>query len=151
MSKILVEREVAASPERVWAVVTDLDRTAQSIRGIAKVERLDDGTGFGVGTSWRETRVMFGKEATETMTVTALEPGRSYATEADSRGTHYRSVITVTPHGTGSRLAMEFEGRPHGKVARAAVLIGKLFEGATRRMIRRDLDDIAAAAERAAA
>ncbi|MFI6047456.1 SRPBCC family protein [Nocardia sp. NPDC051321] len=145
---ITVTREIAVPPEQVWAVITDLDRTAEVIRGITRLERLDGGTGFEVGTSWRETRVAFGKEATETMTVTAIVPGQSYTTEADSHGTHYRSIFTLTAQGSNTLLALGFEGRPHGKVGRMAAFIGKLFEGPTRRMLRRDLDDIAAAAER---
>ncbi len=42
------------------------------------VERLDSGTDFGVGTTWRETRVMFGREATEVMEIVAVDEGRSY-------------------------------------------------------------------------
>ncbi|KAA8887190.1 SRPBCC family protein [Nocardia colli] len=145
---ITVTREIAVPPEQVWSVITDLDRTAEVIRGITKLERVDSGTGFGVGTSWRETRVMLGKSATETMTVTAIVPGQSYTTEADSHGTHYRSIFTLTAKGNNTLLAMGFEGTPHGKVGRVAAFIGKLLEGPTRRMLRRDLDDIAAAAER---
>ncbi|MEU7145256.1 SRPBCC family protein [Nocardia sp. NPDC046473] len=145
---ITVTREIAVPPERVWAVITDLDRTAEVIRGISRLERLDGGTGFEIGTSWKETRVAFGKESTETMTVTAIVPGQSYTIEADSHGTHYRSIFTLTAQGSNTLLAMGFEGRPHGTVGRTAAFIGKLFEGPTRRMLRRDLDDIAAAAER---
>ncbi|MFC9438214.1 SRPBCC family protein [Nocardia sp. NPDC057030] len=144
---ITVTREIAVPPERVWSVITDLDRTAEVIRGITALERVDSGTGFEVGTSWRETRVMLGKSATETMTVTAIVPGQSYTTEADSHGTHYRSIFTVTAKGDNTLLALGFEGKPHGKVGRVAAFIGKLLEGPTRRMLRRDLDDIAAAAE----
>ncbi|WP_041563478.1 SRPBCC family protein [Nocardia brasiliensis] len=144
---ITVTREVAATPDRVWAVITDLERTAAVIRGITRLERLDNGAGFTVGTTWRETRVMFGKEATETLSVTALVPGQSYTTEADSHGTHYRSIVTLTAKGQNTLLAMGFEGKPHGKVTRTAAFIGRLFEGPTRRMLQRDLDDIAKAAE----
>ncbi|WP_433662159.1 SRPBCC family protein [Nocardia sp. CA-128927] len=145
---ITVTREIAVPAERVWAVITDIDRTAEVIRGMTRLERLDGGTGFGVGTSWRETRVMLGKEATETMTVTAVVPGQSYTTEADSHGTHYRSIFTLTAQGANTLLAMGFEGVPEGKVGRFAAFIGKMMEGPTRRMLRRDLDDIATAAER---
>ncbi|MFE9574893.1 SRPBCC family protein [Nocardia sp. NPDC006044] len=144
---ITVTREIAVPPERVWSVITDLDRTDEVIRGITKLERVGSGTGFEVGTSWRETRVMLGKSATETMTVTAIVPGQSYTTEADSHGTHYRSIFTVTAKGDNTLLALGFEGVPEGKVGRVAAFLGKLFEGPTRRMLRRDLDDIAAAAE----
>lgn len=145
---ITVSRKIAATSDRVWAVITDLDRTAEVIRGITRLERVDSGAGFDVGTTWQETRAVLGKETTETMTVTAIVPGQTYTTEADSHGTHYRSILTVTAQGSSTLLEMGFEGKPHDKVGRLAALIGKLMEGPTRRMLRRDLDDIAAAAER---
>ncbi|WP_306363711.1 SRPBCC family protein [Nocardia sp. CC227C] len=147
MPTISVTREIAAPPERVWAVVTDIDRAAEVMKGVDKVERVGGGAGFEVGTAWRETRTMLGKRSTETMTVTAIDPGRSYTVEADSRGTHFTSVITVAPQGEGTLLSMTFGGEAEGPAAKLAGIFGKLFERATRRLVRRDLDDIAAAAE----
>ena len=145
-----IERSVTAPADRVWAILTDLDRSPETLSGVDAVERLDGGTGFEVGTRWRETRTMFGKQATEEMTVTALDPGRSYAVEAGGRGVRYQSELGVEPAGDErSRLWMTFGAEPQGLVGRImAATIGRLFEGATRRMIERDLDDIAAAAER---
>ena len=78
----------------------------------------------------------------------ALEPGRSYTVEADGRGAHYRSVLTVDPSGPGTLLSMSFGGEPTGMASRImAATVGRLFEGATRKAFERDLADIAAAAE----
>ncbi len=121
MREIKLTRTVAAPPQRLWEVVTDLDSVSRHISGISRIERLDGGNGFEVGTRWRETRTMFGREATEEMEVTGLEPGRSYTVEADGRGALAR-VLAAT--------------------------IGRLFEGATRKALQRDLDEMAAAAER---
>ncbi len=149
MREIKLTRTVAAPPQRLWEVVTDLDSVSRHISGISRIERLDGGNGFEVGTRWRETRTMFGREATEEMEVTGLEPGRSYTVEADGRGAHYRSVFTVEPHPDGSRLTTTFAGQPRGALARVlAATIGRLFEGATRKALQRDLDEMAAAAER---
>jgi carbon monoxide dehydrogenase subunit G len=150
MPGISVSRDVAAPPARVWDIVTDLDRSADVISGIDSVERLDGGGAFGVGTRWRETRTMFGRQATEGMSVTAMEPGRSYTVEADSRGAHYRSTVGVEPRGAdASHLSMTFAGEPSGAVAKVlAATVGRVFDRATRKALARDLDDIAAAAER---
>jgi uncharacterized membrane protein len=149
MTQLNVGREVEASADAVWRVVTDLDNSPQVISAIGRVERLDGRDGFGVGTRWRETRQMFGKEATEAMEVTAIDPGRSYTVESDARGAHYTSTITVDSLGEHrSRLSMTFSGEPKGPVSRlAAATIGKLFEGATRKALQSDLDDIAGAAQ----
>lgn len=149
MTVITVERDIAASPERVWAIVTDLERTAEVIRAITALERTDGGSGFAVGTSWRETRVMFGREATEEMAVSALDEGRSYTVVSDSRGVLYRSVMRVDPADQGCRLRWEFDAEPKSLSGRLMSLLGRFFEGSTRKALQADLDDIAAAAEAA--
>ena len=149
MKPIRVERTVTAPAERVWAIITDLDRSATVIEGIDRVERLDGGAGFGVGTRWRETRTIFGKEATEVMEIAAVEPGRSYVATANSRGMRYRTEVGVEGAGPGvSRLWMKMGGEAEGAVAWVmGVVLGPLFRGATRRLLAKDLDEIAAAAE----
>jgi carbon monoxide dehydrogenase subunit G len=151
MAGTSVERAVAAPPALVWEIITDLDRSAATIRSISSLERLDGGSGFGVGTRWRETRTMFGRQATEELVVSAIDEGRSYTVEADPRGAHYRSTLSVAPDGAGARLTMTFAAEPSGSLAKVfAATIGRLFEGSTRKALQQDLDDIAAAAEAAA-
>lgn len=147
MAVITAEREVAAPPEKVWAIVTDLDRTKDVISGITALERTDDGAGFGVGTAWKETRVMFGRESTESMAVTEVDEGRSYVVESLSRGVLYRSVMRVEPAGEGCRLSWEFGGEAQTTSAKLMSMVGKLFEGSMRKALMQDLDDIATAAE----
>ena len=148
MYDVTVERFVRAEPEPIWDLMTDVATYADSISGVEAVEQLDDLPEFGVGTSWRETRKMFGKEATEEMTVTAVDPGKSYAVEAQSHGAIYRSLISVTPTKDGSTLAMSFSGEPTNMLSRVmGATVGRLFQGATKKALVQDLDDIAALAE----
>jgi carbon monoxide dehydrogenase subunit G len=145
-----VEREVAASAERVWGIIVDLDRSPMVLSGIDRIERLDRGSGFEVGTRWRETRTMFGRQATEDMEVTGIDPGRSYTVSAGGGGgTDYLSTLAVEPIGDARcRLSMAFAATPSGLPGKlAAVTVGRLFQKATRRMLQRDLDDIASHAE----
>ncbi len=141
-----VSRDVAAEPARVWETITDLASSARVISAIEAVERLDGGGPFVVGTSWRETRTMFGKRATEEMRVAAIDPGRSYTVVSESGGTSYTSVMAVEPAEPGhARLSMSFAGRSStlgGRLLGATV--GRAFAPATRKALRKDLDDIAA-------
>lgn len=147
--ELTVTKDIAAGTERVWQVVTDIDGSARTLSGVQQVERLDGGGPFGIGTKWRETRKMFGKEATEEMVVTDIDEGRSYTVHAESNGTIYTSVFTLEPVGEMTRLSMRFGGEPSGALGKVlANTLGRLFAGATRKMLQRDLDDIAAAAER---
>jgi carbon monoxide dehydrogenase subunit G len=146
---IQISHDVHAPAEVVWQVITDIEHAPEFISGIESVERLDDGTGFGVGTRWRETRTMFGRTATEDMTVTAVEPGRSYTTEAHHGKAHYTSGLRVEPKGDAdSVVSMHFDAEVSGLLNKTlGAVVGKLFEGSTRKAMQQDLADIAAAAE----
>jgi len=143
--QLRVSRPVAAPPEAVWAQITDLTATPEVLSGVESVERLDDLDGFDVGTRWRETRTMFGKQATEVMEVTAIDPGRSYTVRSVHGRTTYTSGLEVEPAEEGkSRLSMTFGAEADGLATKlAAATVGRLFSGATKRMLEQDLDDIA--------
>jgi uncharacterized membrane protein len=148
MRDVEVRRHVAAPVERVWAVTTDLGRAPQVVRGIDAVEVLTPGD-FGVGTRWRETRTMLGRSATEEMTVTSVEPQRSYTTEAVRPGVRYVSRVAVAPAGDGSELTMTFGARPTSVMTRLlGAVSGPLGRRAVVKAMEKDLADLAAAAER---
>lgn len=116
--------------------------------GLTNVELLGGGGAFGLGTRWRETRTMFGKEATEEMEITAYVAPVSYRAEAESHGAHYVSDLTFDDLGDGATaVTMTFDGRPTTVVGKLMAPMWWLFRGATRKMIQRDLDDMKAALE----
>ena len=149
MKAIAVSRDIAAPPDVVWAICTEMDGWVDTIEGIDAVERLDDGQGFGVGTRWRETRKMFGKSATEDMEIIEVDEGTSYHTLAESHGARYQTDVSLEPVGGGStRLTMTFAGEPLTTAAKImSTLLGWMGARATRKMVEADLDDIASVAE----
>jgi carbon monoxide dehydrogenase subunit G len=147
INAMTVSRHVDAAPDRVWAVLTDLEHSPEVIRAIQSVE-IHTTMGFDVGTRWTETRTMMGRTATETMEVTAVDPGRSYVVEADSGGAHYRSEFRIAPDDGGTALTLTFTAQPSGLGGRVlAVTIGRLLAGPTRKALIADLDDIAQASK----
>ena len=146
--EVTCSRHINAPTETVWALITDLEAFPRTVSGIESVERLDDGSGFGPGTIWRETRIMFGRTATEDMRVTAFEPGHSYVVEASSHGAEYRTSQRVEPDVDGSLLTMTFSGKATGTMAKVmSATIGRFFVKATRKVFEQDLADIEFAAE----
>lgn len=147
--QVTVERRINASADRVWEALTDLERMPSVLTGVERVDVLTPGP-FAVGTRWRETRRMFGKQATEEMYVTACEaPGR-YVVEADSAGTHYVSEFSLDRSGPQTTtVRMHFSARPPGGFAG---LLAKVFGGlgtrAVARAIAKDLEDVATSLER---
>jgi carbon monoxide dehydrogenase subunit G len=150
MSNVTTRRTIQAPAERVWALATDIPRSAQTLSGVNRIEMLSEGD-FGPGTRWRETRTMFGREATEEMWVTEVDPGRAYTVEADSHGAHYVSTFAftaVTPQQT--EVVLDFGAQPHGTVAKVlAKVTGPVASRSVAKALQKDLDDLAAAAERA--
>lgn len=147
MTAIAISRHVDAPADRVWEVLTDIERSPETIRAIDAVE-VHTGPGFDVGTRWTETRTMMGRTVSETMEVTELEPGRSYVVEATSGRTHYRSEFGVAPDGQGTVVTMTFAGEPSGIGGKIMVAtLGRLFVGQTRKALAQDLEDIARASE----
>ncbi|MGW6910498.1 SRPBCC family protein [Streptomyces sp. NPDC054940] len=145
---VLVERRVAAGQGPVWEALTDLRGMERVLSGVTKVEVLTDGA-FGVGTRWRETRRMFGKEATEEMWVTACDPPERYVVEAESHGTRYISEWVLRADGPSvTTVGMTFTAVPSGGVTGLlAKILGGLGARAVRKAIAKDLDEVAAAVE----
>ncbi len=151
MDPITASKHFNASLETVWEVMADLENAADRIQAIVKLEVLTDGP-VGLGTRFRETRIMFKKEATEEMEVTVWDPPNSYTTEADGCGWHYTSVITCEKDGDGTLVTMSFEAvamTTFGKVMSA--LTGWMMKSACAKCFEKDLGDLKAFVESQAA
>jgi len=148
--KIELERTVRAPIERVWSVLTDVAHADQTLRGVTRIELTTDGP-YGVGTQWRETRRMFGRETTEQLRVTVADEPTRTVIEADSAGVHYVTEFTLAPHTeNATRLMMRFtavqaKANPVQQVL--WTLFGRIGAKATEKVMRQDLRDIAVRAE----
>ena len=148
--KIQNSIDIHAPRDLVFDVFTDLPLAADRISGISRLELLQNAESFQLGTRWRETRKMFGKEATEEMWVTGLTPPSGYIVEAESRGTHYTSTSEFKAKGDTTRVNTTFEGTPLTFATKLMGLIAPLFARATRKMVQDDLEDLKRACEEAA-
>lgn len=141
MAQLAVTEWIDAPVEQVFALFSDLERGGEHIRGIDTVEILTDGP-IGVGTRWRETRTMWGKQATEVMEVTEFVPGEHYSSAAESHGAQYRSTFRFVPHENGTNVTMEFQATPVSFFARLMNPLSGLMAGSIAKMIRADLLDL---------
>lgn len=148
---VTVSRTVAAPVETVWAVATDLTAAPETLSGVTRVEVLE-GEIFGVGTRWRETRTLMGREATEEMVVTAAVAPSSYTVEADNHGVHYVSTFAFAPLGANrTEVTMTFAGTPTAPQNPLVKLMGRFGLRMVRKTLEHDLADLARAAEARAA
>jgi carbon monoxide dehydrogenase subunit G len=146
---ITLTRDVTATPDDVWRVLTDVRGSADALSGVSAIEMLTDGP-YRVGTRWRETRSIMGGAETEEMEVVEVDAPRHTVIRSEARGAVYHTVFTLEPAGDGSRLTMEFGGTaPEAGLVRRFLTavptrIGLMM---MRKMMTRDLRDIASAAE----
>ena len=144
-----VKVSIDATREQIWHIITDIGNSADVISGISKVETLEKPENGLVGLKWRETRTMFGKEATEVMWITDAVENESYRTRAESHGAIYRTEMKVLQSDNASILSMTFNGTPRTLVARFMwALMGFMFRNSTKKARQQDLNDIKKAAER---
>lgn len=146
MPSIRVTQEVQASPERTFAVATDLARASQVVPAVRSIEFLTAGP-LATGARFRETRVVLGREHTQVMEVLELDPPRAYTVGTELSGFRIESRFRFHPHPGGTRIELTIEGEP---LNLAAVMAGALFGPKLRDLERECAADLAALAAEAA-
>jgi uncharacterized protein YndB with AHSA1/START domain len=146
-----VTRTLSAPPDRVYAMLTDLEGTAGQMRAILRFEKLTPGP-TRVGTRWRETRKMFGREASAEMEIKRLEPPRRIEKACEEQGCAYLTVFELQPDGAGrTRVTLTFTAEATGVMGWLMKPMGALLKGTMRKVIEADFDDLERVATGAAA
>jgi carbon monoxide dehydrogenase subunit G len=143
---LVLEESIQAPQRVVWQVITDLEGAPRRIAGIKSLEVLTAGP-VGKGTRFRETRVMFGKEAVEEMEITRFEAPTSYTVEADSCGAHFVSTYSLREVAGTTTLRLEIRTHANTLFAKLMAPLGFLMAGSMKKAIAKDNADIKRAAE----
>jgi hypothetical protein len=146
MSRITITRTVRAPRERTFGVFTDFEHAEENLSGVTKLEVLTDGP-VGRGTTFRETRIIFKKEATEELTVTEYDPPESIAIGCTSCGVEYSTVYRFRPVEQGTEAELVMTGRPLTLAAKLLSPLSALMAGSMKKLIAKDMDELAAVAE----
>jgi len=143
--------DVHAPLARVWDVFTDIPRAPERVSGIERVEVLTPGP-FVQGFRWRETRIMFKREATEELAVSSCEPRRSYSVVCDSCGCRWTTTFAFEPQGeAATRVEQTTVVKPLTLGAKLMAPLGWLMLGTLRRRLTHDLRELAQACAASAA
>lgn len=143
MTSISITRTINAPLARVWEIFTDIPGSVDRIRGITAVEVLT-GPDFVPGFQWKETRKMMGRDASETMWVTALAEEQFYEVAAHSHGTEYLSRYQFTEVPEGTEVSYTFSAEPTSSAAKLMSLTtGWLAQKMVRQQLEQDFDDLA--------
>ena len=152
MPSLTITKRINAPVETVFDVATDLAHAAERIRGIEKIEVLTPGP-VGIGTRWRETRRMMGRESTETLEFTAFDRPRFYTVGCESCGAYMETTFRFTPavgaaNGDATDLTLDVRSEARSLFAKLMSPLTKLMFGKMMRgCMEDDLNDLARAAE----
>lgn len=145
MAGFKIERRIAAAPEAVFGRLRDLASLPSLMPGLLRVEVLTNGP-TEVGTRFRATRRVMGREASQELEVSAFEPPGGLVLRAEAGGVEALAAVMLEPEddGRATRLGVDVRLKPRSMLARLAV---GLVEGVARPLVEGDLDDLKAAIE----
>jgi len=146
MGQLSVKKYIEAPVAEVFARAADFAGAAERISGITKMEMLTEGP-VGIGTRFRETRIMFGKEATEEMEITVFEPEKRYGLAAESHGTRYYSEFLFAASGSGTDVEMTFQATPLTFFAKIMSVLMRPMMKMMAKLCLQDLSDLKASIE----
>lgn len=147
MAIVAIEKHTEASPDDVFALATDFRRAAERFRAITKTEVFTEGP-TRLGTRFRETQIMFKREASEEMEVTRFDPPKGYDLSAESNGCRYLIALRFKPNGKGTQVEMKFDGTPLSFFSKlmSAVMMPMMLNS-MKKACEGDLNDLKTAAE----
>ena len=140
MTHTRLSRIIRAPATNVFETVADATDYTKAVPEIVEVEFLSDQRS-GVGTRFRETRLMGRRQATTELEVTEYVANERIRMVSDAGGTVWDSLFTVTPVGDATRLDLVMEARPYRMLSRILV---PLMKRAVAKAVAGDMDAVKA-------
>ncbi len=131
-------RKINAPIEKVFKTLATIDQFCKAVPGIQNIEFLSD-IKYGVGTRFRETRLMNGKEASTELEVTELVENERVRMVSDAGGTIWDTVFEVKQADGMVEMNMQMDAIPHRFPAR---IITPMIIGMVGRFVEQDMDSV---------
>lgn len=106
MSQFTLTEWINKTPETIFHFSLNPANAPKIIASVTKLEQITPGA-VGVGTQFRETRQMNGKEAVAEMTLTAYTPPHSYTMSAEMKGITVAYRYQFLPENGGTRVTLD--------------------------------------------
>lgn len=138
-----VKRSVQVPKQKAYLGLLDLKSAEHWMQGLVGIERLDDGP-LQVGSEWKETRKMFGKEATEHFEVVELhEPDKIVLRCDGTKGTTGKGefVFTYILASVNDQTEITLHGEINGLTGLTKIF-GKMMAGTFKKACAKDLDGL---------
>ena len=142
MTRTRTSRTIDAPVEAVFEAVADISNFTEAVPQIVRVEFLTERR-VGVGTRFRETRLMRRREVATELEVTEYVRNERVRLVSDAGGAVWDSLFTVTPEGGGrsTRLDLVMEARPYRFMSRLFV---PLMKSVVAKAVAADMDAVKA-------
>ena len=144
MTRIIVNRVIEAPVDVVFCAVSDIANLPETVSNIVGVEFLSD-TRSGLGTRFRETRMMQGKESITELEITEFAENDHLRMVADSHGTIWDTLFEVEPAGDTTTLRLTMDAHAQRLLPR---ITNPLVKGMIRKGLERHVDEVKAYCER---
>ena len=138
MTQFTATRSINAPLNLVFKTVSDINNFSKAIPGIINVEFLSE-VKSGVGTRFRETRLMKGKETTTELEVTEFVENDRVRMVTDSQGAVWDSVFTVKTVNDKTNLTLVMDARPHKFIQKMMI---PMIKGMISKTLEKDMDAV---------
>ncbi len=139
-------RSIRAPLEKVFSTVADIRQFSKALPHVVSFEFLSD-MEIGVGTRFRETRLMKGKESVTELEVTEYVENDHARMVADSHGTVWDTVFSVKEEEGHTVLTMTMDARAYKLMPK---LMNPLIKGMITKAVESDMDQVKAYCEKSA-
>jgi uncharacterized membrane protein len=143
MAQFAANRTIDAPADRVFETVAHIENFQRAVPHITNVEFLTE-SHTGIGTRFRETRLMRGREVTTELEVTEYEPNQRVRLVSDAGGTVWDTMFTVRDNDGESVVSLLMDARPYKLTAR---VMNRVISRMIRKGIEGDLDGVKAYCE----
>ena len=130
--------DFVAPLELVFIRISDVRRFAEVNDDVLNIEFLTEQQ-EGVGTRFKETRNMNGREATTTLELTEFVANDHVRFISDEGGAIWDTIMSVQPKDGRTELSMVMDARPHKFLAR---IITPLIKGMVTKAVVKDMDNL---------
>lgn len=137
-SPTVVTKAIAAPIDVVFKTVSDINLFSKAIPHIVNVEFLSPAKS-GVGTRFRETRLMRGKKAETELEITEFVENNRVRYVADSHGTVWDTVFTVEPDRDYTLLTMTMDAKTKKLIPK---IMNRLIRGMVQKAVEQDMNAV---------
>ena len=104
---------VARPPKVVFDFIADSENAPKIVQSVTSIVKLTEGP-IGVGTRYRETRLMSGKEQQAELEIVEFEPTEKYAMQNVTSGIETTYCYNLKPERDGTRIDLVCEVKAKG-------------------------------------